>query len=41
MQHRIPNDPEVMDGRRSVTERPGLSRRRRRQRPRQRPELGD
>ena len=41
MQHRVPDDPEMPDRRRSVTQRPGLRGGRCRQSPRQRPEFGD
>jgi len=41
MKHRVPDDPEMPDRRRPVTQRPGLGRRRRRESARERPELGD
>jgi hypothetical protein len=41
MKHRIPDDPEMPNRRRPVTQRPRLGRRRRRQGPGERPELGD
>lgn len=41
VEHRVPDDPEMPDGRRPVAERPGLSRRSCGQGPGQRPEFGD